>query len=83
MARLQTMHTRQLIWLLRGTYCRSAWWEGWEAAHYDEPTYEEIKAVLRTREHIPNKAEARKIRKERARTRKEARNNRCVIRRGR
>lgn len=80
MARLQSMHTRQLIWLLRANYCRSGWWERYEADNYNEPTIAEIKAVLRTREHIPNKVEARKIRKERAKTSKDARNNRCIMR---
>ena len=39
--------------------------------HYDKPSQaipiEEIKAELGTREHVPNKIEARKIRQERAR----------------
>jgi hypothetical protein len=81
MAHLRTLHTRKLISLLRGTYGRSKWWENWEAAHYDEPTTAEIKAVLQTREHILNKVESEEIRKEQAKTRKEARNNRYVMRR--
>jgi hypothetical protein len=81
MARLRSMHTRQLLSLLRGTYGRSSWWENWEAENFDDPTEAEIKAVLRTREHIPNKQEGEKARKAKAKTRREGRNNRYVMRR--
>lgn len=81
MARLRSMHTRKLIQLLRGTYGRSSWWENYEAETYDDYTTAEIKAVLRTREHVPNKVEGEAARRKRAKTRKEARNNRCVMRR--
>lgn len=81
MARLNAMHTRQLLKLLRASYARGSWWELFEAVAFNDPTEAEIKAVLRTREHIPNKLESEKIRKEKIKTRREARNNRCVKRR--
>jgi hypothetical protein len=80
MARLKTMHTRKLLTLLHGTYARGDYWEAFEALNYNEPTREEIKAVLRTREHIPNKKEREKIRKDKIKQR-DSRNNRCVKRR--
>lgn len=81
MIRLRSMHTRQLLALLRGTYSRSSWWEGWEAQNFDEPTRKEIKVVLKTREHIPDKKEGKMARKKRAKTHREARNNRYIRRR--
>lgn len=74
--KLKTIHTRKLLQMLRETYNYSWGWE-WEK----EYTEEEIRAELSTREHIPNKTEGEHIRKERAKTRKEARNNRYVRRR--
>ena len=81
MERLRSMHTRKLMQLLRDRYGRSTWWENHEAWEYDDYTTAEIKAVLATREHLPNKVEGEQARRKRAKTRKEARNNRCVMRR--
>lgn len=62
------MHTRQLIDRLRSIRANITLING----HYGEPTPEEreaaeaeansIKAILATREHIPNKAESKQIR---------------------
>lgn len=78
--RLESMHTRKLIKLLRLTYkSGDIWWDRYEAETYGFST-KEIKAVLQTREHIRNKLEGELFRKERAKTSKNARNNRCVMR---
>lgn len=64
-------------------YGRSSYWEEIEAETLNLPTQAEILSVLRTREHIPNKIEGEKARQAKAKTRHDARNNRCIMRRGR
>lgn len=85
--KLKTYHTRKLLSLLRGTYSGSGargW--GWDGLDWiDPPGYEpdfteqEIRSVLATREHIPNKKEGRAIRQARHRMGKKERG--CVYRR--
>ena len=62
---LATLHTRQLMGMRYG---------GWVANGYgngltDAQMHAMVKAELATREHVPNKIEARRIRQERAKRR--------------
>lgn len=63
---MQKMHTRQLLAELRDTYtwgCEYCWNdEDWnQLRHYRD----QLRAILATREHIPNKKESKTIRKAR------------------
>jgi hypothetical protein len=80
--KLRQMPTRKLLILLRETYTPSYWYED-ESMGYFAPefTEEDIKSVLATRPHIPNKVEGEVIRRGKAKTRKDARNNKYVRRR--
>ncbi len=63
---LQRLHTRQLLGLLQR--CRQMPY-GYDVFENDTPFYitgAQVKQVLATREHIPNKQEAKKLRQERA-----------------
>jgi hypothetical protein len=64
LAVLQKLPTRKLLDMLANARVGRYYWE-----EDDNPAdeFENIKAVLSTREHVPNKVEARKIRQERAR----------------
>ncbi len=59
---LEKMHTKQLLAIKSEvlTYCYGC--EELPAG----PLYKKVKSILDTREHIPNKAEAKKIRQEKA-----------------
>lgn len=63
---MEKMHTRQVLRELRRTYtygCEYCWGdEDWKQLHYYR---NQLKAVLATREHIPNKQESKAIRKAR------------------
>jgi hypothetical protein len=76
LGRLNLYHTRQLIQLLRMTYIGGGTCNAWESGIYY--SREEIKSVLKNRPHIPNKIEGENLRRERSKTRKNARNNRYV-----
>ena len=58
---LQKLHTRQLLSM--------RYQQGWDD-YAPDFTEEQLKEVLATREHIPNKIEARKIRQEKAKNKK-------------
>jgi hypothetical protein len=63
-------HTKQLMKMLKSVRAINSnefreWGERGEGAAIPF-TYEELKAELATREHIPNKKEAKKLRQERA-----------------
>ena len=72
MKALQKTSTRELLNMLArdriGTLDENSW-EGWV-------TTEELKAVLATRPHVPNKREGRKIRQQKAKQRHERRRRR-------
>lgn len=65
-SQLKNSHTKQLLKRLRATYkmgCEYCWKdEDWEKL---ECYRQAIKNELATREHIPNKIESKRIRKER------------------
>ncbi len=63
---LQKFHTRQLLTMLNSERHVDLYGEH----EYDGYTKEDLKHVLATREHIPNKQEARVIRQQRAKQRK-------------
>lgn len=65
LARMNMLGTRRVLQLLRSTYSPS-WYNNQEGREQSR-TYEAAKAVLATREHIPNKKEAKAIRQEAAR----------------
>jgi hypothetical protein len=75
--KLRQMPTRKLIILLRETYTPSYWYED-EDFMAPEFTDDEIRSELATRPHIPNKVEGEQIRRDRMKTRKDARNRKCV-----
>ena len=60
---MEKMPTRQLLAHLRSTHR----WGEWDWTYDDHQAareyQEQVKAVLATREHIPNKKESKKIRK--------------------
>jgi len=60
LAVLQKLPTRKLLDMLANVRAGGRYWD-------EDYNLENIKAVLSTREHVPNKVEARKIRQERAR----------------
>lgn len=68
---LQGLHTRQLLAHLVGLRrLENKWGRYYQLASTFKNLREEIeltKSILATREHIPNKPEARKIRQEKAR----------------
>lgn len=65
LAEMEHKHTRQLLAELRRTYY--AWDYDWteEDEKANETYRTQLKAVLATREHIPNKKESKAIRKAR------------------
>jgi hypothetical protein len=69
MKALKDRHTRELLRMLNDARPSGFYWVDYPSG----PKYsvEDIKAELATREHIPNKAEAKKIRQQKA---KEKRN---------
>lgn len=76
---IKTLHTKQLLKMLRQVQREQGsinldWWYSKEEHQEDLHNYEilkskeaDIKKELATREHVPNKIEARKIRQEKAR----------------
>lgn len=69
---LATMHTKQLVQLLRrlnkGPYCECCYDPEWITAYY-KTSHEIIPSIreeLSKREHVPNKQEAKMIRKQKA-----------------
>lgn len=63
------MNTRELLSLYRRTNQHLSYGDMFEEEHIEEVKKEvsEMKGELKTREHIPNKAEAKIIRQEKAR----------------
>jgi hypothetical protein len=67
-AKLEKMPTRQIMhYMQRARECRNDFYS-LSGYSYGEPFYtiEEMKKVLATREHVPNKKEAKALRRERA-----------------
>jgi hypothetical protein len=60
---MKKMSTRQLLGHLRKTYCWGDSYSTWEEIHELDKYQKQIKSVLATREHIPNKQESKAIRK--------------------
>ena len=65
---LEKQTTMQLLMLLQYTRKFGGWVSPW--GNRDGFTAEEIKEILATREHIPNKKEAKKTRQEKAKIKK-------------
>ena len=65
-ALVENLSTRQLMSLLRRTYRTNGWYSPIDGNSPFGYTTEEIKAELATREHVPNKAEGRALRRQAA-----------------
>lgn len=65
---LEQLHTRELLDYLNLARKFNGFYSPW--GKYGGYSFEQIKTVLATREHIPNKAEARRARQEQARMKK-------------
>ncbi len=63
---LKELHTRQLMYYLKHSRACGNWYSPCCSESSFGFTFDEIKEELNTREHIPNKREARKIRQEKA-----------------
>ena len=63
--RLEKMHTRELLLLLeKSRRCGGRWCFGGDPNHASRDTWafaDDLKEILATREHIPNKAERKQI----------------------
>lgn len=73
--RLETLHTKQLLKLLETTRAQhnrltDRYIELGQTLSLIEDKIHEIKLILGTREHIPNKQEAKAIRQEKAKAKK-------------
>lgn len=75
--KLKKIATRKLLSMLRSMYGSYELSEE-ELEVYGEYTSEELRNELATREHIPNKIEGEEIRRERAKTKRDARNNKFI-----
>lgn len=64
---LGPVHTRQLLDYLKHARACGGWYSPWDGS--TGYTIEELKAELATREHVPNKAEAKRIRQDKAKRR--------------
>ena len=64
---LAPVHTRQLLDYLKHARACGGWYSPWDGS--TGYTIEELKAELETREHVPNKAEAKRIRQDKAKRR--------------
>lgn len=81
---LESYSTRHLLELLKEARAYGGEYDFWAGFNKElfgkSVTVDELKEILATREHVPNKLESKKIRQDKAKTRKEARNNRNIRR---
>lgn len=65
---LQTLHTRELLDYLNQARKFGGWYSPCDSGHPWGWAYDEIKAVLDTREHIPNAEERKELRRQKHKT---------------